>query len=66
MKKNEIIKALKNGKNKEELLDIIGSPEVNLETITGGQQEPFRSSGYICTLSGECNGTGKSCWPWPF
>jgi mersacidin/lichenicidin family type 2 lantibiotic len=30
-----------------------------------GSQEPvitISSEGYVCSVSGECNGTGQSCW----
>ena len=65
MKKNEIIKALKEGKSKEEFLNIIGSPEVNLDTIKGGNVSiSWNSSGFICSISGECNASGRSCWDW--
>jgi hypothetical protein len=46
--------------------DIVGKPVVDenlLRQIGGGlgYDNEF-SSGYFCTISGECNG-GRSCWP---
>jgi mersacidin/lichenicidin family type 2 lantibiotic len=33
-----------------------------LRGLWGGAQMPVFSEGYICSMSGECNGTGQSCW----
>jgi mersacidin/lichenicidin family type 2 lantibiotic len=35
--------------------------EEEIRGTWGGQRSP-NSSGYICSTSGECNGTGQSCW----
>lgn len=59
MKKNEIIKAWKNAKNKEELSNMIGAPEVNKDVVRGGLKSD--SAGWICSVSGEC--WGFSCNP---
>lgn len=37
--------------------------EVNeslMTKIVGGKN----SAGYVCSLSGECNNSGDSCWDW--
>lgn len=44
--------------------------EINEDELTGlygaaAQQQPdvaIPSEGFICSISGECNGTGESCW----
>ncbi|PTX62728.1 hypothetical protein C8N46_102125 [Kordia periserrulae] len=60
MKKNEIIKAWKDAKSKEELSNMIGAPEVNKEVVRGGAEDSD-SAGWICSVSGEC--WGFSCNP---
>lgn len=60
MKKNEIIKAWKDAKNKEELSNMIGSPEVNKDVVRGGLEDSD-SAGWFCSVSGEC--WGFSCNP---
>ncbi|WP_340200002.1 hypothetical protein [Ascidiimonas sp. W6] len=52
MKKNEIIKVWKSQKNRGEITNLIGSPEVDKEIVKGGR-EAIDSAGYICTVSGE-------------
>jgi len=52
MKKSEIIKAWKSKKSKEEIANMIGSPEVNKEIVKGGREDSD-SAGLICTVSGE-------------
>jgi hypothetical protein len=52
-------------KTENSLQDVAGTPVVDenlLRQVGGGIRE--ESSGYWCTVSGECNG-GRSCW-WPF
>jgi hypothetical protein len=61
MKKNEMIRAWKSTDNKEEISNAIGSPEINKEVVKGGATR-IDSSGYICSVSGECWG-GWSCDP---
>jgi hypothetical protein len=63
MKKNQIIEAWKNGKTKEEIANLVGTPEVNKEVVQGGRvaRDTAASSGYFCTISGEC--WGFSCNP---
>jgi len=62
MKKNQILDAWKNGKSKEEIADLVGTQQVNKEVVQGGRvREASASSGYFCTISGEC--WGFSCNP---
>jgi len=56
MNTNEMIKAWKNAETTEK-----NPVSVNEELITqihGGAG----SSGYVCSVSGECNSSGRSCW----
>lgn len=53
----------KNEQNQEAMNEAVGIVTINeelLNQISGGLQA--YSSGYFCTISGECNG-GTSCWP---
>ena len=64
MKVNQILNAWNRSESTDALTSAAGIPIVDeaiLNQVGGGT---LPSSGYICTLSGECNGTGKSCWPW--
>lgn len=61
----KILEALKTAKGS--MQDVAGTPVVDenlLRQIGGGAYDraPEFSSGYFCTVSGECNG-GRSCWP---
>jgi hypothetical protein len=60
----KILEALKTAKGS--MQDVAGTPVVDenlLRQIGGGyQRAPENSSGYYCTISGECWG-GRSCWP---
>jgi hypothetical protein len=59
-----ILNAMKKSEqNQEAMNEVVGMVTINeelLNQVSGGVQA--FSSGYICTISGECNG-GKSCWP---
>ena len=63
MSKKNILGALKQSEQDQATMnEIVGMVEVNedlLHQVSGGAAW---SSGYICTISGECNG-GSSCWP---
>lgn len=58
------------------VMDAFRSVELNeqeLERVVGGVAASEAevavvgpSSGWFCSISAECNGTGKSCNPWPF
>lgn len=43
--------------------------EAELITVVGGfndatnEMSAYPSAGWVCTISGECNGTGQSCNP---
>jgi hypothetical protein len=66
MNTSTILKAWKQSEGKAAIEHVAGMPVVDenlLRQIGGGlQQYPEFSSGYFCTVSGECNG-GTSCWP---
>lgn len=49
--------------SEDQLQNVAGTPVVdeNLLRQVGGGLAAI-SSGYFCTISGECNG-GRSCWP---
>lgn len=37
--------------------------EEELRGVWGAQVAPMiTSEGYVCSVSGECNGSGQSCW----
>lgn len=64
MKSKEILQAWRETEQGEALTNVVGTPVVNeslLREVSGGT-----SSGFICTVSGECNGSGRTCWrlPW--
>ena len=63
MHTSKILNAWKQSEDRGSLEGIAGTPIVDenlLRQIGGGLS--LTSSGYICTVSGECNG-GTSCWP---
>lgn len=67
MNTSKILKAWKQSEGNASIENVAGVPVVDenlLRQIGGGlqQQFPETSSGYYCTISGECNG-GRSCWP---
>jgi hypothetical protein len=66
MDTNLILNTWKQSESNGSMNEIVGSPVVDenlLRNISGGRLEYDRvSSGWICTISGECNG-GTSCWP---
>ncbi len=67
MNSSTILKAWKQSEDNASIEHVAGMPVVDenlLRQIGGGQQQlnPEFSSGYFCTISGECNG-GTSCWP---
>jgi hypothetical protein len=61
-----ILNTWKQSENNGSMNNIVGTPVVDenlLRQIAGGLgADNELSSGYFCTISGECNG-GKSCWP---
>jgi hypothetical protein len=68
MDTSSILNTWKQSEGSDSMNDIVGTPVVDenlLRQIGGGAQAlaPEFSSGYFCTISGECNG-GTSCWPW--
>lgn len=71
MDTKSILNTWKQSEGNDSMSDIVGTPVVDenlLRQIAGGASlapEITASSGYFCTVSGECNG-GTSCWPWPF
>jgi hypothetical protein len=63
MDSNSILSAWKQSEGSDSITEVAGSVVVDenlLRQIGGGF--PWTSSGYFCTISGECNG-GRSCWP---
>jgi hypothetical protein len=55
------------------LMNGVELTEDELSRVVGGTPDfsadavgPNLSSGWICTISGECNGGGGSCNPFPF
>ena len=67
MNSSTILKAWKQSEGKASIEQVAGMPVVDenlLRQIGGGQQQQYRefSSGFFCSVSGECNG-GTSCWP---
>jgi|GEM_PF-1586931 hypothetical protein len=67
MNSSTILKAWKQSEGKASIEQVAGMPVVDenlLRQIGGGQQQQNRefSSGFFCSVSGECNG-GTSCWP---
>jgi len=61
MKTKQLIESWKNADATQQSDSPANHVDVNetaMSEITGG----VNSAGYVCTLSGECNGTGKSCW----
>jgi hypothetical protein len=64
MDSNSILNAWKQSEGRDSIANVAGAVVVDenlLRQIGGGALSS--SSGYICTISGECNG-GRSCWPW--
>ena len=41
---------------------LVEMDEEELRGLWGAQIQVPRSAGYVCSASGECNGTGQSCW----
>jgi hypothetical protein len=65
MDTKSILNTWKQSEGNDSMNDIVGTPVVDenlLRQIGGGQMAQQASSGWICTISGECNG-GRSCWP---
>ena len=66
MDTKSILNTWKQSESNGSMKEIVGSPVVDenlLRHIGGGRLLEDRvSSGWICTISGECNG-GTSCWP---
>lgn len=68
MSTSMILKAWKQSEGSASIENVAGMLVVDenlLRQIGGGQQGQRRefSSGFFCTISGECNGGGQSCWP---
>lgn len=64
MNTNKILEALKQADGAQSITDVAGQVVVDenmLRQVGGGVAREF-SSGYFCTISGECWG-GGSCWP---
>ena len=62
---NKILNAWKQSEDQVSLQNVAGTPVVDenlLRQVGGGAMLREYSSGYFCTISGECNG-GRSCWP---
>ncbi len=58
-----VAEALKeNESQSENKLDKVAVDKDTLRQLSGGKMESVNSSGWICTISGECNG-GYSCNP---
>lgn len=65
MNASTILKAWKQSEGNSSIEHVAGMPVVDenlLRQIGGGGINREFSSGYFCTISGECNG-GTSCWP---
>lgn len=65
MSNQKILEAWNKSDTTESLAQVAGTPIIDedlLRQVGGGMSMP--SAGYICTVSGECNG-GRSCW-WPW
>jgi hypothetical protein len=66
MDTKSILNSWKQSEDNGSINNIVGTPVVDenlLRQIAGGRSiAPENSSGYFCTISGECNG-GTSCWP---
>ncbi|WP_269517550.1 hypothetical protein [Alteromonas sp. BMJM2] len=56
----EILKS--NQSKSEHSLDKVSVDKDTLRQLSGGKMDNINSSGWICTISGECNG-GQSCNP---
>jgi hypothetical protein len=59
--KNNVLSAL-SASNAADMEHLVGMVEIKEELLTQVGGGLMASSGYICTISGECNG-GTSCWP---
>ncbi|MBA3487894.1 MAG: hypothetical protein H0T88_12025 [Lysobacter sp.] len=60
MNSNSILKMWKQSESQDAMTQVAGTPIVDenlLRQVSGGW------SGWYCTISGECNGGGGSCWP---
>lgn len=63
MSTSTILRAWKRSEGNASIDQVAGMPVVDeslLRQIGGGY--PELSSGFFCSISGECNG-GTSCWP---
>ncbi|MDC8760953.1 hypothetical protein [Janthinobacterium fluminis] len=64
-KKNVLNALVQSDSDQSAMTESLGMVEIKeelLHQVSGGLAW---SSGYICTVSGECSG-GRSCWPrWP-
>lgn len=61
MKSNNLINAWKNADANAQVETPVADAQVNeslMTQIVGGAN----SAGYRCTVSGDCNGSGRSCW----
>lgn len=59
--KNNVLSALI-ASDAADMENLVGMVEIKEELLTQVSGGLAASSGYICTVSGECNG-GSSCWP---
>lgn len=59
--KNNVLNALV-ASDAADMENVVGMVEINGELLNQVGGGLAASSGYICTISGECNG-GTSCWP---
>lgn len=59
--KNNVLDAIV-ASDAADMADVVGMVEINAELLTQVSGGLAASSGWICTISGECNG-GTSCWP---
>ncbi len=62
MDTNKILDAWKQTDDTQSIAGQVVVDESLLRQIGGGEMQREFSSGYFCTISGECNG-GRSCWP---
>jgi hypothetical protein len=65
MDTNTILKAWKQSEDENSIIGVAGQVVVDenlLRKIGGGYMANELSSGYFCTISGEC-WPGGSCWP---
>lgn len=59
--KSNLIQAWKNADKSANAKAPVANPNIDESMLTNSVNGGAQSAGYVCTLSGECNG-GKSCW----